>query len=241
MCGHGHLFHRTFKRFAAMISCGILLAHTSHRTVQDPCTNMATTDTGGEVPWSALAHACAASAATAARRVRTRMAASTCVESVRWRPRVLRRPRAHLHGAGVAPQACGLPGDAPGPERARHRVVEAGIGHRQAQGGLPVTAAAHGGPWAGDKGANRGSSAMAPSASRRRLETWPRGTAACATRRASSGTGGSSWGGSDRGGLLQTSPRHTMAVVRPDHRRESTPSGIYAWDFATSIGRDSVG
>jgi hypothetical protein len=37
------------------------------------------------------------------------------------------------------------------------------------------------------------------------------------------------------GGLLQTSPRNTMAVVMPDHIRELTPVGIYSWDFATSI------
>jgi hypothetical protein len=37
------------------------------------------------------------------------------------------------------------------------------------------------------------------------------------------------------GGLLQTSPRNTRAIVIPDHNREPIPVGAYSWDFATSI------
>jgi hypothetical protein len=54
------------------------------------------------------------------------MAASTCVESVRW------RPRTHLSEEGVEQQQFGLPGDKPGPELAQHGIVEVRVGQLEA-------------------------------------------------------------------------------------------------------------
>jgi hypothetical protein len=51
---------------------------------------------------------------------------------------------AHPGEAGVKQQEFGLSGDEPGPELTQHSVVEAGIGQLQAQGRLPVNAAAYG-------------------------------------------------------------------------------------------------
>ena len=82
---------------------------------------------------------------TSSSRLRARMAARTWVESVRWRPRALSRPRSLQRlEQRVQEQPFGPAGDQAAAELAEHGVVEAGIGQLQAEGVLPVDAAADG-------------------------------------------------------------------------------------------------
>src|SRR5215218_9660787 len=76
---------------------------------------------------------------------------------------------------------------------------------------------------------------MAPNSSRRRVYTFPRGKAACATRRVSSGTGGISWGCSDMLRLLHQG--YGQAIGMKTHHASRCPRhlGKHSQEFATSI------
>ena len=82
---------------------------------------------------------------TRSSRLSTRTAARTWVESVRCRPRSRIRPSSLASvQEGVQEPLFGLAVDQAGAELAEHGVIEAGIGQFQAQGVLPVDAAADG-------------------------------------------------------------------------------------------------
>ena len=75
------------------------------------------------------------------KRLRTRMAARTGVESVRCRPRAFSRPRSCKRVRSVQTARLGLAGDESGAKLAQHGGITAGVRARERQGLLPINAA----------------------------------------------------------------------------------------------------